>query len=161
MDRKSKPQDDVLQALSRIGCRRTPQRVMIVEAMREAHGHWSAEEIHARVREKYPYVDISTVYRTLELLKEHGLVTETDMGRGRLVYEFCGDEPPHHHLICQECGRTFELDHRFLEPLEEILLKEYGFKAYIHHFAVFGRCAECRAREASSSHAETHQIGQI
>ncbi len=138
-------QEDVLQAFRRVGCRVTPQRMMIVAAVREGGGHLSADQIHARVREKYPYVDISTVYRTLELLKELGLVTETDMGRGRLVYEFRGADRPHHHLVCQECGRTFELDHRFLEPLEEALLREYGFEADIHHFAVFGRCADCRS----------------
>jgi Fur family ferric uptake transcriptional regulator len=128
--------------------------MMIIAAIKEGRGHLSADEIHARVREKYPYVDISTVYRTLELLKGLGLVTETDMGRGRLVYEFRGTERPHHHLICQGCGRTFELDHRFLEPLEETLLEEYGFEAHIHHFAVFGRCADCRARETEAVEGE-------
>lgn len=141
-----KVQEDVLQTLRQVGYRLTPQRMMILAAVRDSPGHLAADEIHARVREKYPYVDISTVYRTLELLKELCLITETDMGRGRLVYEFRGTEPPHHHMVCQECNRTFELDHRFLEPLEDMLLKEHGFQANIHHFAVFGRCADCRAR---------------
>ncbi|MFQ6014005.1 MAG: Fur family transcriptional regulator [Anaerolineae bacterium] len=125
------------------GLRLTPQRLMILEVIEESEGHISAEEIYERVRQEYPYLDISTVYRTLELLKELHLVTETDLGNGYAQYELLA-KGRHHHMVCRRCGSTLSLDHRFLEPLHEALLGEYGFKADIDHFAIFGICATCR-----------------
>ncbi len=122
----------------------TPQRLMIVTALRHASGHMSAADIDARVRSAYPYVDISTVYRTLAALKQARMVTETDMGQGDLTYEWVR-EHPHHHLICSACGAVTVLDHRHLEQLGSDLLSEFGFAAELDHFAIFGRCAACRA----------------
>jgi Fur family transcriptional regulator, ferric uptake regulator len=126
-----------------------PQRLMVLTALRHQDGHATAAEIHARVRESYPYVDISTVYRTLASLRELRLVTETDMGTGDLSYEWVGDQP-HHHLICQRCRDVIEIDHRFLETLGAALHAEHGFEASLDHFAIFGVCRECRAAAASN-----------
>jgi Fur family ferric uptake transcriptional regulator len=77
---------DIISRLSHKGYRMTPQRMMILEAVEAAKDHISAEEIYTRVCNRYPHLNISTVYRTLELLKELKLVTETDMGDGRVRY---------------------------------------------------------------------------
>ena len=131
------------EALRELGYRLTPQRQLILASLQDSDNHISAEEIYAQVRAKYPRVNISTVYRTLELLKSLGLVTETDLGGGRFRYHYA-DKGHHHHLICARCGAIIEVDESLLLPLKRTLLKEYGFWANISHLAIFGRCTECR-----------------
>jgi Fur family ferric uptake transcriptional regulator len=125
------------------GYRVTPQRRMVLDALAESGEHISAEDIYTQVRAMHPRVNISTVYRTLELLKEMGLVTQTDLGEGRVRYHF-GDKSRHHHLLCRRCGATAELKESLLAPLKEVLLREYGFKADLRHLAIFGYCAQCQ-----------------
>ncbi len=128
--------------LSELGYRLTPQRMMILSAIEGSESHISAEEIYAQVVAKYPHVNISTVYRTLELLKRLGLVTETDLGEGRVRYH-PADRGRHHHLVCQECGAIIDLDESTLFPLKDALLRDYKFFADLKHLAIFGRCANC------------------
>lgn len=125
------------------GYRLTPQRLMVLEAVHNAEHHISAEEICSQVKARYPYANISTVYRTLELLKELGLVTETDLGEGRVRYH-PAEKGRHHHLVCQTCGRIMDLDESFLLPLKEALLRDYEFKASLSHLAISGQCSHCR-----------------
>ncbi|MDR9459195.1 MAG: Fur family transcriptional regulator [Dehalococcoidia bacterium] len=131
------------EALRDLGYRLTPQRQLILTAIQEGDDHISAEDIHARVCAKYPHVNISTVYRTLELLKNLGLVTETDLGSGRFRYH-PAEKGHHHHLICERCGTTVETAESPFLPLKRTLLREYGFKANINHLALFGLCAKCQ-----------------
>jgi len=125
------------------GYRLTPQRMMILSAIHASDHHISAEEIYDQVRVKYPQVNISTVYRTLELLKELGLVTETDLGGGKFRYHAV-EKGHHHHLICRKCGQVFHLDESVLNPVEGAILRQYGFKADLSHLAVFGNCVKCQ-----------------
>ncbi|MCJ7425821.1 MAG: transcriptional repressor [Dehalococcoidales bacterium] len=133
---------DIVKKLTERGYRLTPQRLMTIAAIEHSDGHISAEEIYAQVVSKYPHVNISTVYRTLELLKQLGLVTDTDFGEGRVRYHPVG-KGHHHHLVCQECGATVDLDETALTPLKDVLLREYGFSADLRHLAIFGRCGKC------------------
>ena len=133
---------DIASKLSEQGYRLTPQRMMILSAIENSDDHISAEEIYAQVLAKYPHVNISTVYRTLELLKQLGLVTETDLGGGRVRYH-PADKGHHHHLVCTECGAIIDLDESLLASLESTLLREYKFSADLRHLAIFGRCANC------------------
>ncbi len=128
--------------LRSLGLRPTPQRMLILQAILNSPGHISAEHIYEQVREEYPHINISTIYRTLELLKEHHAISVTDLGQGSVLYELL-KEKRHHHMVCLSCGKILEFDHRFLEPLETALEKEYRFKAQIDHFAIFGLCADC------------------
>jgi len=134
---------DITSKLSERGYRLTPQRMMVLAAIEGSADHISAEEIYAQVITKYPHVNISTVYRTLELLKRLGLVTETDLGGGRVRYH-PADKGHHHHLVCQECGAIIDLDEAVLYPLEDTLRREYKFEADLRHLAIFGRCSKCR-----------------
>lgn len=134
---------DITSKLSRRGYRMTPQRMMILEAVEVANDHISADEIYSRVCARYPHINISTVYRTLELLKEQGLVTETDMGDRRVRYHSIR-KGHHHHLVCQSCGCVIDLDEVALLPLKDTLLREYGFNADLKHLAIFGHCSKCR-----------------
>ena len=120
----------------------TPQRIMILEAIEGASGHVSAEEIYEGIRKRYTGLNISTVYRTLDLLKEIGLVTETNMGDGRVRFHSVGHEH-HHHLVCSKCGKVIDLDETTLSPLTSTLSDKYGFHADLKHLAIFGHCKEC------------------
>ncbi|UCB43849.1 MAG: transcriptional repressor [Dehalococcoidales bacterium] len=134
---------DIISALSKQGYRLTPQRLMVVSAIENSEDHISAEEIYSQVVVRYPNVNISTVYRTLELLKRLGLVTETDLGGGRVRYH-PADKGHHHHLVCQECGAMIDLDESLLGPLQDALLREHNFIADLRHLAIHGRCVDCR-----------------
>lgn len=136
---------ETVQVLRDRGHKATPQRLMILSALRHADGHLTASAIFDKVRMDYPFVDISTVYRTLSVLTELRLVNETDMGTGDMTYEWVRQQGLHHHLICRNCGIVASLDHHYLEDLGAEILSESGFKPDLDHFAIFGLCATCRS----------------
>ncbi len=139
-------EDETADLLRRAGHKLTPQRMMIVRALRHAEGHLTAAHIGDQVREVYPFVDVSTVYRTLDVLKRMRLATETDMGSGDAVFEWA-PEQPHHHLICTSCEDVAELDHSYLDDLAGRIQRDFGFAPDLHHFAIFGLCRECQIPE--------------
>ena len=116
---------------------------MILRVLRHTSGHVTAAQIAEQVRESYPFVDVSTVYRTVDVLKRMRLVTATDMGSGDAVFEWVQPEP-HHHLICSSCGDVRELEHSFLDGLAARVETEFSFTPDLHHFAIFGLCRECQ-----------------
>jgi Fur family ferric uptake transcriptional regulator len=136
-------EDDTADLLRHAGHKMTPQRLMIVRALRHAEGHMSAAQIVDQVRGDYPFVDVSTVYRTLDVLKRMRLATSTDMGSGDVLFEWVPDQP-HHHLICTGCGYVSEIEHRYLLGLEESVRDDFGFSPDMHHFAIFGLCRGCQ-----------------
>ena len=131
------------QELHQLGHRLTPQRLLIVSVLQESDTHLTAENIHERICEQYPFVNISTVYRTLEWLKKLGMVTETDMGEGSVCYHWA-ENGRHHHLICQKCGRVVDVDDSLPYSFKEALLDRYGFEVDLSHLAFFGRCQSCQ-----------------
>jgi len=133
---------DIAGVLSKQGYRLTPQRLMILSAIENSDDHISAEEIYTQVIARYPNVNISTVYRTLELLERLGMVTRTDLGGGRVRYH-PADKGHHHHLVCRECGAIIDLDESVLASLKDRLIREYGFIADLRHLAILGRCVNC------------------
>jgi len=148
----------IVEALQQEGYRLTPQRMMILAIIDDSMGHISAEEIHQKVRERYPYVNISTIYRTLTLLKKLRLISETDLGEGYVRYELL-ERGRHHHLVCRRCGESFAFEHELLRPLQVRLLKKYGFAADVDHFAIFGLCRRCRPAEGRTGAKEEDQHG--
>ena len=126
--------------LRRVGQRVTPQRLVILGALRPGE-HLSADEVFARVEPLLPGVNRSTVYRTLELFRDLGLVSMTDLGGGARQFELI--EALHHHLICHRCGAILELDDALVDPLRDGIRARYGFAPAIDHLAVFGFCAAC------------------
>jgi Fur family transcriptional regulator, ferric uptake regulator len=141
---------ETVAVLREAGHRLTPQRLVILSILRHAQGHVTAAEILESVRQQYPYVDISTVYRTMSALKELHLVSETDMGTGEHSYEWTMPEP-HHHLICRDCGAEISLDNKYLRSIGRKLLKDYGFRAEPGHFAIFGLCQTCAQQGTGDS----------
>ncbi len=139
--------EDINRELQAHGHRLTPRRLGVVEVLSAQDGHLTGEEILERVKRRHPSTDKTTVYRTLELLSNLGMVVVTDMGSGRMEYELTSH--PHHHLICERCNTRIEVADSVFEPLREKLLQEYGFYTNLDHFALFGICPSCKANEAS------------
>ncbi|MCA9862293.1 MAG: Fur family transcriptional regulator [Thermomicrobiales bacterium] len=127
--------------LRRAGQRVTPQRLVILGALLPS-GHLAADEVFARVEGQLPGVNRSTVYRTLDLFSELGLVSVTDLGGGARQYELL--DQPHHHLICHRCGEAIEMDDALIEPMREAIRARYGFAPQVDHLALFGFCIECQ-----------------
>lgn len=125
------------------GERLTPQRLMVLTALRTMGGHQTAEALAVRVRADYPYINMATIYRSLNWLRDQGLVSETDLGGGQLEYEYFG-EARHHHAVCLTCGGKTAFDDALVAPLTQALRDRYGFASRIDHLAIFGVCRRCR-----------------
>lgn len=126
------------------GYRLTPQRQLVLEAV-DGLGHATPDEIAAAVRRVAAGVNLSTVYRTLELLEELGLVRHTHLGHGAPSYSVAWDAE-HLHLVCRNCGAVSEAPTEVAAGLVGRLRDERGFTVDVGHFAVFGRCAGCEAQ---------------
>lgn len=137
--------------LRRAGQRVTPQRLVILGALLPG-GHLAADDVFARVEAQLPGVNRSTVYRTLDLYSELGLVSVTDLGGGARQYELL--DQPHHHLICHRCGAATEMDDALVEPMREAIRARYGFAPRVEHLALFGFCDECQTLTASHDGAD-------
>jgi Fur family ferric uptake transcriptional regulator len=112
--------------LRRAGCRPTPQRLLILQAL-GGGGHVTAEEALAHAQGVYPSVNASTVYRTLDALVASGLARETDLGGPRLHYELVR-EHRHHHAVCERCGAVVHVHDTVLAPLARALEAATGFR---------------------------------
>ena len=140
--------DELAEVLRARGLRLTAPRQMVLEAVYSL-GHATPDQIHAAVAKRAAGVNITTVYRTLEVLEERGFVRHTHFHESRSQYERT-DEPAHQHLICTACGRDQELDLSVLEPLAEDLRRRYGFEAELSHSAIVGVCRTCASHGHSS-----------
>lgn len=123
------------------GYRLTPQRQLVLEAVGEL-GHATPEEIVAAVRRVAASVNLSTVYRSLELLEELGLVTHTHLGHGAATYHLAADAA-HVHLVCRACSQVSEVAPALLAGAVQTLAEVAGFHTDLGHLAVFGLCAGC------------------
>jgi Fur family transcriptional regulator, ferric uptake regulator len=139
---KAQPTAALAAMLRSSGQRVTAQRLLILSAFAHPGEHLTADEVYSRVEPLVPALNRSTIYRTLELFRDIGLISETDLGGGVRHFELLGGAR-HHHLICQECGHMAEMDDALVEPLREAVRDQYGFSPSIDHLAVFGLCAYC------------------
>jgi Fur family ferric uptake transcriptional regulator len=137
--------DDLREALRSRGLRMTPQRQLILDAIASMHGHISVDQVHQYVVRQFPDVHITTVYRTLEVLEELGVVRHAHFHDGVAQYQRT-DEAPHHHMVCTRCGADAELELALLEPLAAELRRRYGFDADLAHTAIVGVCRNCQAK---------------
>jgi Fur family ferric uptake transcriptional regulator len=145
------------------GYRVTPQRQLVLEAV-TALEHATPEEICTRVQQTARGVNISTVYRTLELLEQLSLVTHSHLTHGAPRYHLAA-EAEHVHLVCRECGRIDQVGPAAVAPLVTSLKSEQDFETDVRHLTVFGRCGTCRqasapqtpASEASGSEASASE----
>ena len=126
------------------GHRLTPQRILVLSIVADGGGHMGVDEVFRRAKEAYPYMDIATVYRTLHLFKDLGVVTEVAIG-DRLHYELIDPSGPHHHMVCRVCNGAFNLSPTYLDEFRDTLLEEFDFEPDLEHFAIKGTCSGCRS----------------
>jgi Fur family transcriptional regulator, ferric uptake regulator len=134
--------EELLSALVASGGRRTASRQAIVECLVEADGHVTADEVAAEVQRRFPSVNISTVYRTLDALEELGLVDHVHLGHGRAVYHL--SDTDHQHLVCERCESVEEIPASKLRSLIRAIERDHGFEVDARHFAIVGVCRDCR-----------------
>jgi Fur family ferric uptake transcriptional regulator len=135
----TEPWQDELRAR---GYRVTPQRQLVLEAV-TALRHATPEEICAEVQRTARGVNISTIYRTLELLEQLDMVKHTHLGHKPPTYHLAA-EAEHVHLVCRECGEVYDVDPSVADGLVEVLDGGYGFETDVQHLTVYGRCRNCR-----------------
>ncbi|SRR6266487_1688399 len=128
--------------LRKRGYRLTPQRHMILSVIQEAEGHLSIEQITERVQERNPFVSLSTVYRTLELLRELGLVRANHLPGEQPRYEAV-EGTHHHHLVCRKCRTVIHLEDTLLGNLHERLQSQYHFHGLTLDLVAAGYCDTC------------------
>ena len=129
------------------GYRLTPARQLVLGAVL-ALEHATPDAICAEVQRTASSVNLSTVYRTLELLEELNLVSHTHLGHGAPIYH-AAHERDHLHLVCGACGKITEAAASCADSLVEGLRDKFGFETDVAHFALFGRCADCAASGAT------------
>lgn len=143
---KDHNQQKILTFLKNKGIRCTPQRQLVVEIVQRTQGHASAEEIHTQLQKRFPKVNLSTVYRTLELLCELGLMVEVvNWEDHRKRFEVIGQNP-HYHLLCQGCKTILEVKGSTIHQLETETLERYGFKLALNHFIGYSYCSDCKLK---------------
>ncbi len=125
------------------GLRLTPQRLLILELLERSSGHIAPEDIYQQVLQRYPMINRSTVYRTLDVLEDLGLVRHGHVEEGVARYHLAG-ESHHLHLICHRCGHAVEVaDLALGESFVAALRERFGFAADLTHFPISGLCATC------------------
>jgi len=136
------------QAVRRLGIRLTRQRRVILQVMDDAEQHLDVDQILERAQKADPEVHLVTVYRTIDLLKRHGLIDELDLLhlRGdRHYYETHGPRD-HIHVACLRCGKVREFESRLYEQLKQQIARDFGMKVTVSRTEVGGYCAECLAK---------------
>jgi Fe2+ or Zn2+ uptake regulation protein len=133
---------EIMERLAEAGGRRTASRQAIVEVIVEAGSHLTAEEIVHQVHTRFPSVNLSTVYRTLDALTDLGIVDHVHFGHGRAVYH--RTDEAHQHLVCEACGAVEELPVARLRAFLGMIDRDFGFEVDRRHFAIVGRCGPCR-----------------
>jgi len=134
--------ESVLDMLRARGLRMTPQRRAIVAEIMAAEGHISPPAIARRVKERVPGVNASTVYRTLDLLEELGVVSHAHLEGGAEYHR--RSESQHVHLACSRCGAQESLSLSEARSLQRLIEKNHGFEPDLTHFAISGLCARCQ-----------------
>ncbi len=133
----------VAAVLRQHGYKITPQRRAIIQIVTSSHDHLTPTGIYERIRDIHPGTGLVTIYRTLEILAELGLICEVHAGGSCRSYT-TGSEQHHHHLICSGCGTVVDFTGQHLRELEENLAKESGFRIDGHLLEFVGLCRDCQ-----------------
>jgi len=134
--------------MAKRGLRSTEQRRLIIDTLFDAGEHVTIDGLLRQVRAIDARVGYATVYRTMKLLAESGVVQEHKFGDGFTRYELSDEEAHHDHLICLECGKITEFEEPSIEELQDRVATRYGFLVKQHKHELYGVCAECQKKLA-------------
>jgi Fur family transcriptional regulator, ferric uptake regulator len=126
------------------GYRITPQREAILHEVLRSRGHITPQDVTRRVQRRMPAINPSTVYRTLSMLEDVGVVRHSHLERGAEYHR--ADEVEHVHLTCSRCGAEDDLSMAEAESLKRLIQDHRGFQPDLTHFAISGLCASCRRK---------------
>ncbi|MGD8474389.1 MAG: Fur family transcriptional regulator [Anaerolineae bacterium] len=149
-----------VQRLRKQGFRLTPQREIILSVLHDVEGWATADDIYGRVQDVSTSLDISTVYRTLDLLQELHLVFGMESGDGQRRYELLGVHGPHLHLVCQSCGQVIPADLDAAQAFGMDLQAKYGFQPALDQLSIPGLCPACAASDSRSEATSVRQEAQ-
>ena len=124
--------------------RNTPERFKILDEVMKGSGHFDADELHARLRSKGIKVSRATVYNTLDILLQCGLISKYLFGENHSRYEKSFGRPRHDHLICLSCGDIIEFVNEKLSRIQEDVCKENNFRPQNATLQIFGVCEKCQ-----------------
>jgi Fur family ferric uptake transcriptional regulator len=144
MPGRKQRRDEAGRVLAAVGMRPTPQRARVLAELMSEPDDLTAQDLHERLRARGERLGLATVYRTLNVLADQGVVDALSHRQGELCYRWCGDEH-HHHLVCSSCHRVVELADCELDPWLDRVASQHGFVATAHRLEVAGLCGECRA----------------
>ncbi len=122
----------------------TSQRLVLAELLLKSPGHLSADDVAALVRDHGHKVGLATVYRTIDLLVESGLVVERDFGEGFRRFEPARDVPRHEHMLCSTCGAVEEFRDERIDEITRHIAAARGFSRERHHLVIHGVCRACQ-----------------
>ena len=132
------------QYLAKAQLKQSRQRNFIVEEFLKLDAHVSAEDLYSSLKNTVHNPGLATVYRTLNLLKEAGLVDQKQFADGKAVFEVLDPHAHHDHLICTKCSKVLEFANEDIEVLQKQVAKRYGFRLTHHSLDLFGLCADCQ-----------------
>lgn len=133
--------------LKKQGFKSTAQRDDIARVFFEANRHISVEELYREVKRVNPRIGYATVYRTMKLLKENGLASESHFHDGEARYESALEARHHDHLICESCGKIDEFSERKIEDLQADVARRFGFEITGHKLELYGICKVCQKKK--------------
>lgn len=127
------------------GARITRQRLIVLDTLSANRGHVTADKLLELAQARDPNINKTTIYRTLELFSQLGLVAINNISQGAngSQYEYELVSTPHHHLICKECGKAIELSDAVLNPLRQLIESEHRFKPCFDQITFLGICSDC------------------
>ncbi|KPJ52518.1 MAG: hypothetical protein AMJ37_02755 [Dehalococcoidia bacterium DG_18] len=140
----------------KLGQRVTSQRKLLLDLLRRSEGHLDADELYRLAKEREPRISLSTVYRTLRLFKELGLVEERHFAEEHHHYEAKG-EVEHHHLICLGCGKVVEFEHPVTKRMKRDVSNQTGFDIVAAEVYLEGYCERCRRGRTYFEHQVTSE----
>lgn len=156
MKASSRPWQERLERFVRDqGGRMTKQRLKVADVFFSMGGHPGAEDVVREVRKRHPEIGSATVYRTIKLLRDSGLVEAREFGERFCRYEAHRPEEHHDHLICIGCGKIIEFGEEAIEALQERVARQYGFEMHQHRLDIWGLCIDCvRAKRRAEPDSE-------
>ncbi|MCH3974788.1 MULTISPECIES: Fur family transcriptional regulator [Bifidobacterium] len=132
------------------GLRNTPQRQLIYRIVASSPQHLSAVAVQQRLEDTMPGISLPTVYATLDLFAELGIVRKIALAEGPVIYD-TGQRYPHAHMVCRQCGRIFDLDILPVNDADVAAAANQGFQVDSGDLVLHGLCADCQARERLSA----------
>jgi Fur family ferric uptake transcriptional regulator len=133
------------------GLKSTRQRSIIIDTFFGLDGHYTVEDLWARVRQEDPRVSVATVYRTMKLLSDCGLAHARNFGDGQTRYEAAVGRHHHDHLICTRCGLIVEFENDRIEQMQDAVARKHGFSVISHKMELYGLCRDCQTAQNTQS----------